>query len=44
MKYAIAIGIVIVDWIAFFFPIGSIFLAYVIIAKPKWFFDWVKDI
>lgn len=44
MKYALGIGLVIVDLITFFMPIGSIFLAYVIITKPAWFFKWVKEI
>lgn len=44
MKYAIGIGIFIVDLVTFFVPLGSLFLAYVIIAKPEWFFKWAKEI
>lgn len=44
MKYVIALGIVVTDFITFFVPIGSVFLAYVIICKPEWFFKWVKEV
>ena len=44
MKYFIAIGIVILDFVTFFAPLGSIFLAYVIITKPEWFFKWVREV
>ena len=42
MRYAVAIGLVVLDWVTFFVPIGSLILAYVIIAKPKWFFDFLN--
>ena len=44
MKYFIAIMIVLLDFITFFILLGAVFLAYVIIVKPKWFFDFVRDI
>lgn len=43
-KYLWAFGIVALDLITIGLPIGSFFLAYVIVKKPKWFFEWLEKI
>lgn len=37
----LAIGIVLFDFIIFGIPLGSLFLGYIIIDRPKWFSDLV---
>jgi len=39
-----AFGIVVVDLITVGIPLGSILLAYVLIAKPKWFKEMVDKV
>lgn len=41
MRYLFVAFIILFDLIAFFAPIGSIFLGYVIIAKPIWFKEFI---
>ena len=41
-RIALAIMIVLFDFITIGLPFGAIFLAYVIIARPKWFSDFIK--
>ena len=43
MRVLLALAILTVDLITPFIPVGSIFLAYVIIARPKWFRRWVMS-
>jgi hypothetical protein len=41
-RIAIAVGVVLVDVFLFAVPLTGIFAAYVLIAKPRWFLDWVE--
>jgi hypothetical protein len=43
-KWIVALLIIVIDWIIFFVPLGTLFLAYVIIAKPKWFIEFIETI
>ena len=40
-RMVLAIGIVFFDWVMFMVPLGSCFLAYVLIARPAWFLAWL---
>lgn len=40
----LAIGIVLVDIVAFAIPLGACLLAYVLIMKPKWFKEYVLEL
>lgn len=45
-QFLLAIGIILVDLAVFFVPLGSFFLAYVVIARPdffKNFVDWLYE-
>lgn len=39
-----ALLIVIVDAAAFALPLAALVLAYVLLARPRWFRDWVEQI
>lgn len=43
-KWAIAILLVLIDYLVFFAPIGSLILAYMIITKDKSVFKLLEDI
>jgi len=43
-KWAVAIGLVVIDYIVFIAPIGSLILAYMIISKDKSFFNFLEQI
>ena len=40
-RIAIAVGVVAVDLLLFALPLTGLFAAYVILARPQWFRDWV---
>ena len=39
-----ALVIVIVDTAAFAIPLAALVLAYVLIARPRWFREWVEQV
>lgn len=39
-----ALLIVIVDAVAFALPLAALLLAYVVIARPPWFRDWIEAV
>ncbi len=39
-----ALLIVIVDAAAFALPLAALVLAYVLLARPRWFRDWVEQL
>lgn len=41
-RVLLAALILVVDLAIFFFPVSAVFLAYVIIANPPWFRDFVN--
>ncbi len=41
-RVLLAIAVVIVDIVLFALPITGFFAAYVLLARPPWFLDWVK--
>jgi len=43
-RVLLAAGIVIVDAVVFFLPLASLFLAYVILANPPWFRDFLATL
>lgn len=44
MKYRIllAAAVVLLDTLVFFLPLGAVFLAYLLIANPAWFRDFLE--
>ena len=42
-RIMLAIGIVVADSVLFFFPLGAVFLAYVLIANPPWFRQFLAE-
>ena len=40
----IAVGIVLVDFVTVGIPLAALVLAYVILAKPKWFKEMVDEV
>ena len=40
-RIAIAIAVVLVDLLLFALPLTGLLAAYVILARPQWFRDWV---
>jgi hypothetical protein len=43
-RVLLAIAIVLVDIVLFAVPLTGIFAAYVLIARPPWFLDWIKNL
>lgn len=39
-----ALLVVVVDTVAFAVPLSAILLAYVLLARPPWFRDWVEQV
>lgn len=37
-----ALLIVIADTVAFAIPLAALFLAYVLLVRPRWFRDWIE--
>lgn len=44
MNYWIAVGVLILDALVFFAPLGAIFIVYVLCFKPKWVFKYMKKL
>lgn len=40
-RLLIALAIVLIDATMFIVPLAGLFVAYVIVARPPWFRDWV---
>ncbi len=40
-RWVFAIAVVIIDAMVFVLPVAGLFVAYVIVARPPWFRDWV---
>ena len=40
-RLVFAIAVVVIDAILFVVPVAGLFVAYVIVARPPWFRDWV---
>lgn len=41
-RLILALVILLVDTVAFAVPLGALLLAYILIARPAWFRDWVE--
>ena len=41
-RLVLALLIVVVDTAAFAVPLASVLLAYILLARPAWFRDWVE--
>jgi hypothetical protein len=41
-RLVLALLIVVADTAAFAVPLGSVLLAYILLARPAWFRDWVE--
>ena len=40
-RLMLAIAVVAIDAVVFVVPVAGLFVAYVIVARPPWFQDWV---
>jgi len=43
-RVLLAIAVVLVDIVLFAVPLTGFFAAYILLARPPWFFDWVKNL
>ena len=43
-RIAIAVGVVAVDLLLFALPLTGLVAAYVVLARPAWFKDWVGQL
>lgn len=43
-RWQFALALVLVDIVAVFVPVAAIGLAYVVIARPPWFREWVEKL
>ena len=43
-RILICIGIVLLDLIVFFLPLGALFLAYILLVNPPWFRQYLQKI
>ena len=43
-RLLIAVVIVLIDIVLFALPITGFFAAYVLLARPPWFLEWVKQL
>lgn len=43
-RLLLAVGIVVVDAVAFVVPLAALFLAYVVVVNPPWFRDFVNGL
>jgi hypothetical protein len=43
-RLVLALVIILVDAVTFFVPLGSLFLAYVIIMNPPWFRNFINGL
>lgn len=41
-RLLLALLIVVIDTAAFALPLASLLLAYILLARPAWFLDWVE--
>ena len=41
-RLILACAVVLIDAIVFVVPVTGLFVAYVIVARPPWFRDWVE--
>ncbi len=44
MNILLAIGVLLLDTVTVFVPLGALFIAYVILFKPKWVFEYLKKL
>ena len=40
-RWLLALAIILLDWVLFVVPLTGLAAAYVLIARPSWFRDWV---
>ncbi len=43
-RFSLALAIVVFDLVVFFLPVAAVALAYVLLARPVWFPQWVERI
>ncbi len=43
-RVLLAIAVVLIDLSLFVLPLTGLFAAYVLLARPPWFLDWVKEL
>lgn len=43
-RIVLALGIVLLDTVLFFLPVGALFLAYILIFNPAWFRQFLNQL
>ena len=43
-RVLLAVAVVLIDLSLFVLPLTGLFAAYVLLARPPWFFDWVNEL
>lgn len=43
-RWILALLLVMIDLVIFAIPLTGMFAAYVLLARPPWFRDWVEDL
>ena len=43
-RVLLAIAVILVDVALFALPLTGFFAAYILLARPPWFFDWMKEL
>jgi len=43
-RVLLAIAVVLVDIVLFAVPLTGFFAAYVLLARPPWFLDWIRNL
>ncbi len=43
-RVLLAVAVVLIDLSLFVLPLTGLFAAYILLARPPWFFDWVKEL
>ncbi|MEX1312198.1 MAG: hypothetical protein AB1Z65_17395 [Candidatus Sulfomarinibacteraceae bacterium] len=43
-RLLLAVAVVLIDLTLFVLPLTGLFAAYILLARPPWFFAWVKEL
>ncbi len=43
-RVLLAVAVVLIDIVLFALPVTGFFAAYILLARPPWFFEWVKQL
>ena len=43
-RVLLAVAVVLIDLSLFVLPLTGLFAAYILLARPPWFFDWMNEL